>query len=162
MSEYLIKIINRIIGILKIFNWKILFGRRFKIGQNSFFYPGCHIMLERRGRIYIGHNCFFNRNCSFTSLTEIEIGNDCIFGENVKIYDHNHNTSLNNGLFRKQGFSLGKVKIGNNVWVGSDVIILPNVTIGSNVVIAAGSIVTKDIPDNAKFIQKRHSEIELM
>ena len=157
MSEYLIKIANRVIGIIKILFWKILFGSRFQLGRMSFFYPGCHIMIEKTGNIKIGNNCFFNRNCSITSLGKINIGDDCIFGENVKIYDHNHKTNVTEGLFRKQGYLIGQVEIGSNVWIGSNVLILPNVRIGSNVVVAAGAIVTKDIPDNVIYIQKRDS-----
>ena len=155
MSEYFIKIVNRFIGIVKILCWKILYGSRLGLGKNTFFYPGCHVMLEKDGSIQIGDYCFFNRNCSMTSLGEI--GNDCIFGENVKIYDHNHRTEAAEGLFRKQGYLVGRVEIGSNVWIGSDVIILPNVRIGNNVVIAAGAIVTKNISDNVIYIQKRRS-----
>ena len=115
------------------------------------------MMIEKTGSINIGDNCFFNRNCSMTSLGEINIGNDCIFGENVKIYDHNHKTDFTNGLFRKQGYVVGRVEIGSNVWIGSDVLILPNVRIGNNTVIAAGAIITKNIPDNVTYIQKRNS-----
>ena len=157
MSEYLIKIINRVIGILKILCWKILYGSRFHLGKMTFFYPGCHLMIEKTGSINIGDNCFFNRNCSMTSLGKINIGNDCIFGENVKIYDHNHRTDVTKGLFRQQGYAVGRVEIGSNVWIGSDVLILPNIRIGDNVVIAAGAVVTKDIPDNVTYIQKRNS-----
>lgn len=64
---------------------------------------------------------------------------------------------MTKGLFRKQGYVVGQVEIGSNVWVGSDVLILPNIRIGDNVVIAAGAIVTKDIPDNVTYIQKRNS-----
>lgn len=157
MSEYFIKALNRIIGIINILCWKVLYGRRFCVGSNTFFYPGCHIMMEKNGNIQIGNNCFFNRNCSMTSLGTIKIGNDCIFGENVKIYDHNHKTDATGGLFRKQGYSIGKVEIGSNVWVGSDVVILSNVRVGNNVVIAAGSVVTKNISDNVILIQKRNN-----
>lgn len=97
---------------------------------------------------------FFNRDCSITSLGKIKIGNDCIFGENVKIYDHNHRTDATKGPFRKQGYVIGRVEIGSNVWIGSDVLILPNIRIGDNVIIAAGAIVTKDIPDNVTYIQR--------
>lgn len=48
MSEYLIKIINRVIGILKILCWKILYGSRFHSGKMTFFYPGCHLMIEKQ------------------------------------------------------------------------------------------------------------------
>ena len=81
----------------------------------------------------------------------------CKHGENVKIYDHNHRTDATKGPFRKQGYVIGRVEIGSNVWIGSDVLILPNIRIGDNVIIAAGAIVTKDIPDNVTYIQKRNS-----
>lgn len=157
VSEFIIKLLNRVIGIAKILDWKLLYGNRLSVGFKTFFYPGCHMMIERNASIYIGNNCFFNRNCSLTSLGKIRIGDDCIFGEGVKIYDHNHNTNEQGVLFRKQGYKVGKVEIGSNVWIGSNVIILPNVSIGNNVVIAAGSIVTKNIPNNVTFIQKRKS-----
>ena len=153
--EYILKIKNRVIGNIKYFFWKVFYGKNLKKGKNTFFYPGCHMMIEHSGKIKIGTNCFFNRGCSFTSLEEIEIGNDCIFGEDVKIYDHNHNIEMGKILFRKQGYTSNKVKIGNNVWIGSNTLILPGVEIGDNVVVAAGSIVTKSINDNIIFIQKK-------
>lgn len=157
--EYVLKIINRLIGITKFFSWKMIFGKSLKKGKHTYFYPGCHLMIEHNGKIVIGDNCFFNRRCSFTALEEIKIGNDCIFGENVKIYDHNHNTNRKDGLFRKQGYTTKKVEIGNNVWIGTSTIILSGVKIGNNVVVAAGSIVTKSIEDNTTFIQKRQNVI---
>ena len=155
--EYILKSINRGIGIGKYFCWKVLFGKNLQKGKNSFFYPGCHLMIEHNGKIIIGNNCFFNRSCSFTSLDEIKIGNDCIFGENVKIYDHNHKINRQNGLFREQGYCTKKIEIGNNVWIGTSSIILPGVKIGNNVVVAAGSVVTKSIKDNTTFIQKKEN-----
>ena len=60
-------------------------------------------------------------------------------------------------LSENKGYVIGRVEIGSNVWIGSDVLILPNIRIGDNVIIAAGAIVTKDIPDNVTYIQKRNS-----
>ena len=157
MSEYFRKVINRIRGILKYSLWKILFGKKISVGKNTFFYPGCHVMIENTGKLKVGSHCFFNRNCSITSLGEISIGDDCIFGENIKMYDHNHKINNLDVPFRQQGFDIGKIKIGNNVWIGSDTVILPNVKIGNNVVVAAGSIITKDIEDNIILIQKRNN-----
>ena len=157
MSEYFIKVINRIRGILKYSLWKILFGKKISVGKKTFFYPGCHVMIENTGKLKVGSHCFFNRNCSITSLGEISIGDDCIFGENIKMYDHNHKINNLDVPFRQQGFDIGKIKIGNNVWIGSDTVILPNVKIGNNVVVAAGSIITKDIEDNIILIQKRNN-----
>lgn len=155
LAEYFLKILYRIVGIIKMFGWKVLYNSRFKIGKKTFFYPKCRILIEHTGKIKIGNNCFFNKGCSFTSMGDIQIGDDCIFGEDVKIYDHNHNFKDDSSLFRKQGYSIGTVKIGNNVWIGSNVLILPNVTIGNNVVIAAGSIVSKSVQNNTVLIQKR-------
>ena len=155
MSEYFIKVINRIRGIIKYSLWKILFGKKISVGKKTFFYPGCHVMIENTGKLKVGSHCFFNRNCSITSLGEISIGDDCIFGENIKMYDHNHKINNLDVPFRQQGFDIGKIKIGNNVWIGSDTVILPNVKIGNNVVVAAGSIITKDIEDNIEDILEK-------
>lgn len=155
--EYLEKIRKRILGFVKYISWKIMYGNGVKVGKKSFFYPGCNLLIEHKGKVEIGNNCFFNRNCSINALGKIRIGSDCIFGESVKIYDHNHKIDKANKAFRLQGFNIGTIEIGNNVWVGSNTIILPNVKIGNNVVIAAGSIVTKSIEDDVVFIQKRIS-----
>lgn len=150
----LIKIIKRINSIFKMIFWKIIYGRSFKCGNNTFFYPRTHIVIDKKGKIKIGKNCFFNQNCSINSLEEIEIGDNCIFGENVCLYDHNHNFNDKSILIRKQGYTTKNIKIGNNCWVGTNAIILKGVTIGNNVVIGAGAIVTKSIADNSIVISE--------
>ncbi|MGG7145251.1 acyltransferase [Clostridium butyricum] len=152
---YLMKILKRIISILKIITWKVFYFNGIKFGNNTVFYPGCRITVEPKGKIVIGKNCFFNHHCSLTSLKNIYIGDDCIFGENVKIYDHNHNINKKSIIFRKQGYSVAPTIIGNNCWIGSNVTILPGVCVGNNVVIGAGSIITKNISDNTILIQKK-------
>ena len=80
-------------------------------------------------------------------------------GPNVQIYTAGHPLDATE---RISGLEFGKpIIIGDNAWIGGGAIILPNITIGSNVVIAAGSVVTKDVPDNvvvggnpAKIIKK--------
>ena len=99
------------------------------------------------GILEIGKNVFFNNMCSITCRNRIIIGNDCIFGENVKIYDHNH-TYKEKGLISRQGFSDGEVIIGHNCWIGSNVVILKDVHIGNNSVIGAGCVVYKDDLEN--------------
>ena len=96
----------------------------------------------------IGNNAFFNHGCSLNSLNSITVGNGCIFGENVKVYDHNHVFSLENVPYRKSGFSTGRIAIGNDVWVCANVVICKGVTIGDGSVIGAGSVVRADVPAN--------------
>jgi len=81
---------------------------------------------------------------------KIIIGNNCLISQNVSIIATNHGYKLGE-LIQDQAWDLENnfVTIKNDVWIGCGSIILPGVTIGNGVVIAAGSIVTKDIPDNA-------------
>ena len=78
----------------------------------------------------------------------IEIGDDVTITQNVTFHTHDGGV----GLFRSEypGINVfGRIKIGNRVFIGSHVIIMPGVTVGNNVVIGAGSVVTKDLPDNS-------------
>lgn len=147
MGIIIIKIYKRIISFFKKIIWKILYLGNMKIGKKTVFYPGTHMTIDSDGKVCIGQNCFFNNGCSINALGKIEIGDYCIFGENVKLYDHDHKIELND-FFKTQGFKIDSIKIGNNCWIGSNVVILSGVKIGNNVVIGAGTIVTKDIEDN--------------
>ena len=118
------------------------------IGENTLFRRNNNIILRNKANLTIGENCFFNTNTSISCLQTITIGNHVICGEGVKFYDHNHKYSDKNKMISEQGYSLGEINIGDNVWIGSNVIILKGVTIGNNVVIGANIIVHKSIPDN--------------
>ncbi len=99
---------------------------------------GKHIRLGMR----------FFANFNFTVLDEayVTIGDDCFIGPNVSIYTACHSTNPIERNSRKE-WAL-PVTIGDNVWIGGSVTILPGVTIGDNVTIGAGSVVVKDIPSN--------------
>lgn len=77
----------------------------------------------------------------------IKIGNNVTLARNVYLLAHDASTKFSLGYTK-----IGKISIGDNVFVGAAVIIMPNVEIGNNVIIGAGSIVTKDIPDNSVMI----------
>lgn len=132
--------------ILKKLFYKIFF-RDFIFYKDLRFRNGFFIKIKL-GKVVIGKRCFFNNYCSINSLGYIEIGDNCIFGEGVKIYDHNHKYVLGK-LIVDSGYSIGKVIIKNNVWIGSNVTILKDVVIGNNVVIGANCLIYKDIPDNS-------------
>jgi galactoside O-acetyltransferase len=94
--------------------------------------------------IKMGDFCYVNVNCSFIDDGEIEIGDHSEFGPNVVIATVGHPLTPE---YRSLMYA-EKVTIGENVWIGASVTILPGVTIGDNSVIGAGSLVTKDIPSN--------------
>ena len=101
-----------------------------------------YIKCTDKAEITIGDNCFFNHNCSLTAAENIVIGNQCMFANNFVVVDHDHD--------RKDGKILEElvsapVKIGNNVWCGANVTVLKGVTIGDGAVIAAGSVVNRDV-----------------
>lgn len=91
--------------------------------------------------IHIGKDVFINAGCKFQDQGGIYIGNETLIGHNVVIATLNHELEPENrgNLWPKP------VKIGNQVWIGSNATILPGVIIGDGAVIAAGSVVTKDV-----------------
>ncbi|MBG9446135.1 MULTISPECIES: sugar O-acetyltransferase [Bacillaceae] len=94
--------------------------------------------------ISIGKNVFLNTGCSFQDRGGIRIGDGTMIGMNVTIATLNHGLSLET---RNTTYP-SPVIIGKNVWIGSNATLLPGVTIGENSVVAAGAVVTKDVPEN--------------
>ncbi len=97
--------------------------------------------------IYIGHDFTGNFNLTILDIREVYIGNHVMIGPNTLITTVGHPLSAKG----RRGYlaSAKPVTIGNDVWIGGNVTILPGVTIGNNVVIGAGAVVTHDIPDNS-------------
>lgn len=96
--------------------------------------------------IAIGNNFYANNHCTILDCAQVTIGNNVLFGPNVSLYTPNHPMDANE---RREGYERAlPISIGNDVWVGGSVTILPGVTIGHNTVIGAGSVVTKSIPAN--------------
>lgn len=111
---------------------------------SAYFEPPLY--FEYGKHIQIGKNFFANVNCVMLDVGKITIGDNVLFGPNVSLYTAGHPLHPDS---RNSGYEYGiPITIGNNVWIGGSCTILPGVTIGNNVVIGAGSIVTKDIPDN--------------
>lgn len=100
------------------------------------------------GELSIGDNVFVNKNSSFTVRSKIAIGNNVLIGENVRFFDHNHRFRDEDELILNQGYSISDIVVEDNVWIGSNVVILKGVTIGTGSVIRAGCIIYKDIPKN--------------
>ncbi|MEZ9786454.1 acyltransferase [Vibrio breoganii] len=111
-----------------------------------------------KGKLAIGENVFFNNDVSINVRKKVIIGNNVLLGEGVKIYDHDHDYRLGSKGWRKS-FTSNPITIEKNVWVGANCIILQGAHIEEGSVIAAGSIVSKRVPRNSLYIQKRKIEI---
>jgi maltose O-acetyltransferase len=132
-------------------------GKDLKISRNVRFGSGRHVVVGD----YVG----INENCWIGNDTVI--GNDVMFGPEVTILSGGHNFSRTDIPMREQGATPRKpVVIGDDVWIGTRVTILPGVKIGSHSILAAGSIVTKDVPEwaivagNPAVIKKYRKNVE--
>ena len=121
------KIVNKLLG---------------KSDNDTFINPPFY--CDYGSHIEVGKNFFANYNCTMLDVGRIRIGDNVQIAPNVSIYTAGHpvHPATRNTLY-EYGID---VTIGNNVWIGGNVVICPGVTIGNNTVIGAGSVVTKDIP----------------
>lgn len=94
--------------------------------------------------VTVGKNVFINSGCCFQDQGGIEIGNNVLIGQQVVIATLNHDLSPE----KRANMIPAPVRIGNGVWIGAHATILPGVTIGNGAVVAAGAVVTKDVPEN--------------
>ncbi|MGI5857307.1 MAG: sugar O-acetyltransferase [Candidatus Merdivicinus sp.] len=96
--------------------------------------------------IRVGENFYANHNCVILDGGGVEIGDNVLFAPNVGVYTAGHPLDVER---RNAGLEYAyPVKIGNNVWIGADVSILPGVEIGDNTVVGAGSVVNRSLPGN--------------
>ncbi|MEC3885793.1 sugar O-acetyltransferase [Halobacillus litoralis] len=94
--------------------------------------------------IEVGKNVFINSGCRFQDQGGIIIGDGVLVGHNVVLATLNHDVHPE----KRSTLHPAPIKIGNNVWIGANVTVLQDVTIGDGAIIAAGSVVTKDVPSN--------------
>ena len=103
--------------------------------------------------VSFGDNCWFGADNHITANLRIEIGDNVLTGKRVTISDNNHGNSEKETLGQaprlREVVSKGPIRIGNNVWIGENSVVLSGVTIGDGAIIAAGAIVTKDVPPYA-------------
>lgn len=116
-----------------------------KVGKNAYIEPP--FRCDYGSNIEIGDDFYANYNCIVLDVAKVTIGNNVMLAPNVAIYTAGHPIHPDS---RKSGYEYGiPITIGNNVWIGGNVVVNPGVNIGNNAVIGAGSVVTRDIPDNA-------------
>lgn len=174
MFRFLLKLSNHLYSLLFKIKVKILYGSKINVskvffGRNAYITIGNSGYLElghgfscRRnasinvdaGKIIIGKNVFLNDNCSLNCIDSIEIGDECIFGHNVLLFDHDHEFRKG-GVFSQTGMTSNPITIGRNVWIGSGVIILKGAIIGENSVIGANTIIKSIIPPNSVVYEQK-------
>lgn len=141
------KLMFYICAFIKSYILKIIYRSKIVIGKNVTWRHRFKVMIDRNGKLEIGDGCFFNNDCSINVMKSVIIKSGTIFGEGVKIYDHNHHFSNREKSIKEQGYSIGKVEIGKHCWIGSNVVILKGTVISDNCVIGANVVVNGFIPE---------------
>lgn len=111
--------------------------------------------------IWLGKNVFINHACTFLDLGGITLEDDVMLGPKVNLITENHPADPT----RRKSLDLKAILIKRNAWIGAGATILPGVTVGENAIVAAGAVVSKDVPDNsivggvpARFIKSIEAE----
>ena len=116
-----------------------------EIGEGSYIEPPLHANWGGH-HVHFGKGIYANFNLTLVDDTHIYVGDYTMFGPNVTVATAGHPILPE---LREKGMQYtAPVHIGRNCWFGAGVVILPGITVGDNVVVGAGSIVTKDLPDN--------------
>ena len=138
-----------------------LFGT---VGENPTVLPVFN--CDNGKNIHVGKNFLANYNVTILDIAPVHIGDYVMIAPNTLITTVNHPMNPSGG--RKHLGIAKPVTIGNDVWIGANVTILPGVNIGNNVVVAAGAVVTKDVPDNvliggvpARVIKEIEDDVEV-
>ncbi len=146
-------------------------NRNIRISNSSYFHPSVELEVAKNASLLvsngvwiskgsfvgvrdgaslsIGQRVFINRNTMLVTHKSISIGSNVTIGPGCYMFDHDHKIG-NNGEYDSEA-----IVIDDNVWIGASVVILKGVHLGANSVIAAGSVVSKDVPPNSILIQKR-------
>lgn len=115
-----------------------------KVGKNATIQPP--FWCDYGYNIELGKNFYANHNCVILDGAKVKFGDNVFIAPDCGFYTAGHPLDAER---RNKGLEYAyPITVGDNVWIGGGVKVMPGVTIGSNVVIGAGSVVTKDIPDN--------------
>jgi acetyltransferase-like isoleucine patch superfamily enzyme len=115
-----------------------------RTGKSVVIGPGVNLVVKKKGKLEIGTNTYFTSDSHIEVVHSLQIGKDCAISWGVTIIDDDHHELLSD----KQESNRG-VTIGNHVWIGCNVTVLKNSAIGNNCMVAAGSVVKGEFPDNS-------------
>ena len=120
----------------------LVLGQHCRLGRDVYF------ETTDGGHITVGNHARINTGTLLASHSAIVIGNDCLIGEYVSIRDADHGTGMGQPM-RKQAHTSAPIVVGHNVWIARGVVILQGVTIGDGAIVAANSVVNRDVPAGA-------------
>lgn len=126
----------------------LYFGRDSKVnfGHSVCFGQGVNIIVKDKASLSIGDSTYFTSDMHLETENQISIGSNCAISWGTTIIDSNHHHLI---IENKKQSPLGKIEIGNHVWIGCNCTILKDTMIGNNCVVAAGSVVKGIFPDNS-------------
>lgn len=130
-------------------------GCSFSIGDNSSINSYTYLVVssqnKRKARLIIGNNTYIGEfNNIRVAGGEIIIGDNCLISQHITMISSNHEYSIHESINKQKWNTFNNfIHIKDGVWVGANVVILPGITINEGAIIGAGSIVTKDVPQNA-------------
>jgi len=107
------------------------------------------VQVASPGNVEIGDNSGLGYQCFLDATGPIKIGSWVRIGPRVSFFTANHRFRARDTLIKHQGYDVGAIEVGDDVWLGANVTILRGVTIGRGAVIGAGSVVTRDVPEYA-------------
>lgn len=119
-----------------------------EVGDRSFLGPNISLAVAEGGHLQLGRDVSINQGTVLSARQRVAIGDGTRIGENCSIRDSDHRIDPKLPIL-ESGFIVRPVTVGNNVWIGRHVTILPGVTIGDGAVIGAHSLVNRDIPARA-------------
>lgn len=129
-------------------------AKKIAFGNNIYIRNYCNFLVGKNAELILEDRVFMNNYCSVNCLEKIEIGENTLFGEGVKLYDHNH--QYDSEKVEHQKFNSAPIKIGKNCWLGSNVTVLKGVEIGDNCIIGAGCVIFKNVEANSIIVNEQN------
>lgn len=180
MRRRLFNLISVLFSAVKFGAIKLFHGRHFYFDGIQRFSPNTEVIIAEQGTLHlgkrvrahrrsrlsvsgngvlkIGSNTALGNGVSITCMGKITIGEGVQIGPDTKIYDHDHDFRVPGGV-KAEKFLTSPVEIGDNTWIGCNVVILRGTTIGKNCIVAAGSVLKGTYPDNSVIVQKRQTSV---
>ncbi|MFI3887649.1 acyltransferase [Streptococcus parauberis] len=176
MNKYSRALIDLPTALLKIISLKVVHKNHFKSNKLQFTSPFSEITMDKGAKLEIGNkfrqrshsrlrvrknanlkignNISLNHGCMIVCRDNISIADGVQFGPNVLLYDHDHDYKTDGGI-NAGLFKTAPIEIGENVWIGAGSIILKGTKIGANSVVAAGSTIKGEFPENSLIYQPK-------